>query len=265
MRGRLMACAATAALMLGAANPAGAVVFDFSPDEVSAFTGASTGDGIFGVTEISLGGIVFSVSASGGAGVASLYRPDDNNDGIADAEGDTNDNDFDLAFFGIDTDPMIVTGTEDSTPISPDTGFDDNSLIVQNDATGTTINDEPQGGSLTFTLTSAAKILLERLSFIDDVEATTSDGMVIGDIIIDGPGVGGSPCGGGSVDGDGCVAGLLFSNVMLATGDSFTVSFNQSGGVIGFEAAVIPLPAGLPLMLTALGGLAWLRWRRPAA
>lgn len=47
-----------------------------------------------------------------------------------------------------------------------------------------------------------------------------------------------------------------------AIGDSLVVDFSRSGAVGEFEASVVPLPAGLPLLIGGVGALAWLKRRK---
>jgi hypothetical protein len=61
----------------------------------------------------------------------------------------------------------------------------------------------------------------------------------------------------------GQVASLIFSNTAyldIILPDGYT--FQTEGGFAGRDTQVIPLPGTLPLMLSGLGGLAWLRWGR---
>jgi hypothetical protein len=242
--------------------PAKAAVFDFSFDEFPDLPASPTPAQRIGslVDRILLDGVEFSVNAqlqNGTPRFPMLYVP-----GV-----DTLDPD--LVPTGRDFLPNLISGTLDPNPIWPGfasdpLGFSANSLAVQ-DPNFSQPNDLAANTVLTWVLTSDLPVRLTRLTFVDDVDAIVRfDNTIIGDVVIDGAG-----SGGGNVNcpanGDNCVAGLVFSDVVIQPGESFSVSFDGSGAVIGFEAIEIPLPAGLPLMLTGLAALGWLGWRKRAA
>jgi hypothetical protein len=260
------------------ADPAGAVVFDFSDDEV-VFESGSNGE--IGVAEISIGAVTFSVSATGGTGQVSHFDP-----------GDTAhlNRDPDLDPLALDPTPWYDTSLNGS-PLAAGSliGFDDpvdndqQSLIVQEgpgNGGSSTIPDDALGGTLTFTLESGVPgVQLTRLSFVDDVEAIVSTDIggtvaTVGDILINGPNSGftstsqaGDSCDPDSnTGGDNCVAGLEFDaspNVLLAVGDSFKVDFGDgSGAVLGFEVEVVPLPPSVAMLGGALGVLGLVAHRR---
>lgn len=241
------------------ALPAGAVVFDF---------GSGVVGGPVGVTGItSPAGIAFDLSASGvgnqGTGEVSLFDP---------SIPSNLDADPDMIPLGRDNDPNVfpaknLIGVEDTgTLIGWDFGSP-NSLILQEDNNAPGIPDDSGGGgTMTFTLPAGADpVRLVRLSFVDDVDAVVSVSGIgeVGEIDI---GATTPHCGdaqiNGDANGDNCVAGLDFTGGSVIITSSFSVEFNGSGGVLGFEVEEVrpvPLPAGLTLMLTGLAGFGWLR------
>jgi len=254
LRAAVFAVGGCFGLTVALGGVAGAVTFDFSDDEISFAPGAPAPP--IDVDFISLAGITFSVAAFEGATPrdVTLFDPDDGTFG-----------DADLDPLDIDPDPIITAGVQDPSPIGapggsdPDSGTDaDASLIVQN-PNDPDPNDLAADTRIEFTLESNKPILLKRLSFVDDVNATIIDASgTIGDIVVDGPDTA-NDC---ASNGDSCVAGLLLKSAQIAKGDSFSVDFDGSGGVIGFEAIAVPVPASLPLSVTALAGLIWMGRRR---
>lgn len=288
------------------AQPAAAVIFDFSIDEFGIspdaaqnpvnriFSSSPTGNqNIF-----QIGTVGFRVTAretNSGAGNPDPERPalfipgiDLPPNGIA--------TDSDLSVLGLDFEPIVnaaLNGTELANPIgivnnqpvnSPATNNSHNSLVVQNPGTNDFVNDFAPGGSnlgvLEFELLTANPVVLNSITFIDDVDARvfTSDNpgsdfipsqTEIGEIQIDGigsetlpPGAANCDVGGGGTVGDNCVAGLAFTDIVIEQGESFIVAFDGSGGVLGFDALEIPVPAALPLALTGLGALLFVGRRR---
>lgn len=208
--------------------------------------------------------------------------------------------DDDLEVLGVDFDPIVngsLNGVLDPNPLGVNAQFEpllseENSLVVQNPGTTTFVNDfAPSGtnlGVLEFELLTANPVVVDRLTFIDDVDARvfTTDNpggnfisgpgaTEIGEIQIDASGTlptlpgGGTPpdcdIGGGGSAGDNCVAGLRFTDIVIEQGDSFVVAFDGSGGVLGFEVTEIPLPASAYMVISAFGLLGWVGWRRRSA
>lgn len=279
-----------------------ATTFDFSADEfgLSGITASNPqiSNRIFGATTgtvITLDGIQFRVTAreTNGSGVsqglerAALFIPD------IDLPPNGSATDDDLDPLGIAFDVTInnaLNGVLDPDPIGP-FGSDPvnnsaNSMVVQNPGTNSFINDfAPPGsnlGILEFELLTANPVILERLSFIDDVDARTfvstnpgtnpfgAFSTEIGDIQINQAGSvpqGEPNCdiGGGNALGDNCVAGLQFNNIVVQQGQSFMVAFDGSGGTLGFEVTEIPLPPSAFMMLGAMGLLSFVGWRRRQA
>jgi len=252
---RVLACLSVVAGSLSvSAASAAPVVFDF---------GSGVAGGPVGVSSLSAGGISFTVSASGvgtaGTGEVSLFDPDNPVHLAADPDMDP---------VGEDPQPAINTAFQGVRDTGRLIGFDvgsNDSLILQenNDAPGVP-DDSAGGGTITFTLApGSSPVRLRRMTFVDDVDAIVSILGIgpVGEIDI---GATTGPCGSEPVDGDNCVAGLDFTGGPATVTQSFSVAFDGSGGVLGFEVepvSEVPLPAGLPLLLTALGLFGWLRHR----
>jgi len=294
----MMGLAAAAVL---SSAPAHAVVFDFSFDEFPELDfGGPMQDNSpanrIGLTQLSFGGVVFTLSAE----LDPFGTPEAREVTLFDYTVDAPNEDPDLQPLDFDDDPNIVSGTEDPNPLSPFgvNGIDEKSLVVQNPDSA--LNNEPNDLAppsdtftrLFFTLDSETPIELVRLTFVDDVDATvlrdtpTDDEESLGEIIINGPRdmddittengidcVGPPPEGetdpfdpaGTNTPGDNCVAGLLFANIVLNQGDTVIVQFDGSGAVLGFEVEIVPLPAALPLLLGGLGALGLVARRRRRA
>jgi len=255
---RVLTCLSVVAGTLSVSGATAApVVFDF---------GSGVIGGPVGVTSISAGGISFILSTAGtgsaGTGEVSLFDP-----GIA-AHLTA---DPDMIPLGVDPDPFINTALSGVETTGPLIGFDfgsPKSLILQEDNGNnpeTIPDDSGGGGTIIFTLAPGSDpVRLTRMSFVDDVDATVSILGIgaVGEIDI---GAITGPCGTEPDNGDNCVAGLDFTGGPSLVTSSFAVNFNGSGGVLGFEVAPVqevPLPAGLPMLVGALGLLGWLRHRR---
>lgn len=144
-------------------------------------------------------------------------------------------------------------GDLDLSPVvQGENGVEGNILILQeNRPSAPTPNDEASSGSITLTLVSGSAFIFEGASVIDDQPITFSssiDGLL------------------GTVDAgsDRDTATIAFTSSVLGIGDSFTISYAGSGGVDSLVLAAVPLPAGIALMLTGLGGLVVVRRRNKA-
>ncbi|MEM9144730.1 MAG: hypothetical protein AAGC57_00930 [Pseudomonadota bacterium] len=313
MRAILLACAV--GFSIGATS-AGAATFVF--DESEFFPGgignpplANTTSGNLQIPErifgpggviISSGGLNFLVTARQTNGTGARVGP---NNGVQSPSlfvpsidlpfGSATDTD--LSVQGVDFDPIVngsLNGELDPNPLGVDAQFsplasEENSLVVQDPGTTAFVNDfAPSSGNLgvlEFELLTANPVIIERLTFIDDVDARVFTSMnpgnnfisapgtnEIGEIQIDASGTlpplpgGGTPpdcdIGGGGSAGDNCVAGLSFTNIVIEQGESFVVAFDGSGGVLGFEVTEIPLPASAYMILGAFGMLSFVGWRR---
>lgn len=65
--------------------------------------------------------------------------------------------------------------------------------------------------------------------------------------------------------GNGDVDQVLFQSSVINKNDSLIIDFAGSGGVDNLQLAAVPVPAALPLLLGALGGMGWVARRRRAA
>lgn len=218
-----------------------------------------------------------------------LYVPSQDN-GDPDLEFGTTPN-------PIDDDPIVATqfdinpgggvtnitldGVEDTNPLLPGTNgipmAIDHSLVVNGSGSTSVVNDLAANTLITFELlTPGAHVQLTKMTFVDDVDVLVSVGgnpsgstssfsdlfgMPAGDIKIDGESGPGN-CTVGSTAGDSCVAGLSFNDSEIFTGESITVLFDGSGGVLGMEFVVLPVPGAAPMLATGLLLLGYAGYRR---
>lgn len=289
-------CTVPAVVVTLYAGDSQATTFDFSIDEFGiGSTFADDTSRIFSTAGaiITLDGLQFLVTAretnssgvSQGIENSALFIP---NLDLPSPIGSGSATDDDLDPLGIAFDTTVIgslNGVLDPDPIGPfGSGMEgENSLVVQNPTTSTFINDFAPSGSnlgvLEFELLTPNPAVLERVTFIDDVDArvfTSTNpgtdfigpgGTEIGDIQINGAGsvpMGQPNCdvGGGTTTGDNCVGGLRFTDIVIEQGESFIVAFDGSGGVLGFEVTEIPLPASAYMVISAFGLLGWVGWRR---
>ncbi|AEI93985.1 hypothetical protein RLO149_c020010 [Roseobacter litoralis Och 149] len=146
---------------------------------------------------------------------------------------------------GVTNDPDLASPFSDADRVLADRGFG-NVLIVQSDDAGVSIpNDERSGGSITFTFDTA--IILDSIFLLDGEEGIS---LTYGLTTLSG--LGG--------------ADNTFDFVTANSGPilSFTVEFGGSGAIGEFKASVVPLPAGLPLLIGGLGAFAWMKRRKQA-
>ena len=198
------------------------------------FNNYSEGD-VLGVNADLGSGITADVTAIGGVAEAVVF---DTSVGTI-----STGNDPDL------TSPF--TNAEDSS----DSRHFGNALIVQENRTGGP--DDAVGGSLIFsfgTLWSFASV------YLLDAEAGTSatlfsGGTEVASFTLDSSNE--SETGGNPNNNEFTLLG--FGG---ATGDTLRIDFVASGALGEFDISAVPLPAGLSLLLTGLGALAWVRRRQ---
>ncbi|WP_285670006.1 hypothetical protein [Paralimibaculum aggregatum] len=260
--------AAVSAGVMWSAGPAGAVVFDFDYGEFPDIPGQDVMDspsssriGVIELLDPDGLSVRFGLSALQGttARDVTLFVP----------SLDSPAQDPDLVPVAIDTDPIVnlaLNGVEDINPLF---NVSENSLVVQ-DSGSSVPNDLAATTLLTFTLLSDMPVRLDRLTFIDDVDATVIvNGVAWGEIEIDGVAGGDGSCNPAppstGTAGDNCVAGLAFTDAFIQPNQNFSVLFNGSGGVLGFEVVELPVPAALPMMLAGLAGLGLAARRRRRA
>ena len=125
-------------------------------------------------------------------------------------------------------------------------GIEGNVLIVQEQ--GSNIPDDAgnPGGTITLTSTgSNAAFQFVGVSVIDD-ETFTFFSLIDGvQTLLDSE----------TLTNDSETAALTFSSGFLQVGDSIVIQYAGSGGVDSLVLAPVPIPAALPLLLSALAGL----------
>ncbi len=126
-----------------------------------------------------------------------------------------------------------------------------NVLIRQDGRRGQPVpNDSASPGSIILTLTAGPSFFLSGFSAIDDgTFKIFGGGAELGSIML----------------GENQTGKTTFGNFLVSVGDSLTLSYSGSGGFDSLEVAPVPLPAALPMLLAAMGGLGWVARRRRAA
>ena len=158
-------------------------------------------------------------------------------------------------------------GDVDLTPATQgENGIEGNILIVQEQ--GSAIPDDAgrPGGTITLTFEDGTPFRFTGASIIDDETITIYS--VIGGAMIE--------LASETIGIEGDVGGTALLNAangnfiesgIFQVGDSIVIDFSGSGGIDSLVLAPVPLPAALPLLLSALGGLgltARLRRKREA-
>ena len=173
-------------------------------------------------------GLTGSLSVTGGTGEALILDS-------SPAVGDPNT--------GITNDPDLASPLNDADNVLGPIDFDNVLIIQSNDSGVTAPNDERSGGTITFNFDNL--ITLDSIYLLDGEEGISLEY------------VGGPLVGLGGPDNT-----FDFVTVNSAPISSFTVRFGGSGAIGGFEATVVPLPAGGLLLLTGLGALTIARRRK---
>ncbi len=156
---------------------------------------------------------------------------------------------------------IFDTDTPTNNNIDPDlkgafTNVDDedeelsfgNALILQ-EKNASLPDDAVNGGAITFLFDNP--VALTALFILDGADNSPNGATVFLDDIFFGNGFGG---------GDNEFQRISFDAGTVV--NSFTVDFAGSGAIGRFGATVVPVPAALPLMLTAFGALGFLAHRR---
>ncbi|MEO0971685.1 MAG: VPLPA-CTERM sorting domain-containing protein [Pseudomonadota bacterium] len=120
-------------------------------------------------------------------------------------------------------------------------------LIISEDNDSADPDDSRFGGDIIFDFAEAVPVV----SLLLDLDEGATVSTLIGGVLIE------------SVDlttGNGGMTTVEF--LMTDTADQIVVSLNGSGAVASLTISPIPLPASLPMMLLAIGGLAAVRSRR---
>ena len=132
------------------------------------------------------------------------------------------------------------------------------------DCTNPDCTPSPAGSSFEFTLTEPGELVIQDLFFsVDQFE--------LFDAVLGSLGVTSAPVDGGSCDSDfTCAAGDpdYSRGVFALTAGSYSITGVQIAGISGAGALIVntvPVPASLPLLFGALGGLAFMRRRKKAA
>ena len=145
-------------------------------------------------------------------------------------------------------------GDVDLTPAEQgENGISGNILIVQEQ--GSRIPDDAgaPGGTITLTLERVAPDLnftgfrLSGVSVIDD-ETFEFFSVIDGAVTL---------LGGISLDDDSETARVALDTGIFQVGDSLVINYLGSGGVDSLVLAPVPIPAALPLFISALAGLGW--------
>lgn len=231
MMNRFLAAAFVACSTVGAAS-ATTVTYDFEE-----FMNGEA------VTSITRSGVTASVTAIGGVDSATICNTDLTPD-------ECDDPDLLDPFDGV---PGSWASDSDDSPVG-------NVLIVQERDTfdGSVFDpadDNASGGELIFSFNKVIELVsvtildIERDRnidfFLDGTELTQSDTSIDG------------------VSGDNLFE--LFAPENFASGRLLRFDASTSFAIDNISVNVVPLPAGLPLLLTGLGGLALIRRRRKAA
>lgn len=171
---------------------------------------------------------------------------------------------FDLFFTGSNAGPAIFdttcagygggdgcNGDLDLSPVvQGENGVGGNIMILQSNTESVTPNDDADGGTIQFTLTSGPSFFLTGFSGVDEqtIFAFDTDGTTL--------------LGSVSTGADRATGKSTFMSSRINVGDSFFIEFEGSGGIDSLVVAPVPVPAALPLSLAALGALGWVRRRR---
>ena len=121
-------------------------------------------------------------------------------------------------------------------------GIEKNVLILQEELPSNTPDDDGQSGTITFELLSGTAFRWEGASAIDDATfdfSTGTDGL-LGSI---------------AMGADNQTGKTTFSSSLIEVGDTFTIAYSGSGAIDSLILAPVPVPAALPLLIGALGGL----------
>lgn len=146
-------------------------------------------------------------------------------------------------------------GDTDLIPaVQGENGVRGNVLILQEQRPSPVPDDDGQGGTITFTLLSGPAFRLLGASAVDDGRfsfSTPVDGL-LGTI---------------SLSSDNQTGRTTFGSPssLIGVGGTFSVAYSGSGGVDSLVISAVPIPAALPLLVGALGGLGFVARRRRRA
>lgn len=141
-------------------------------------------------------------------------------------------------------------------------GILNNVLIFQEDNSTSVPNDDSSGGgtgvthTVWLTLQQGTPFYWEGFSAVDDgtfqgFTDISSVAMNIGAAIV--------------LSSDSETGSVSFTSGLINIGDSIGVKYSGSGGTDSFLLRPVPVPAALPLFLSAMAGLGVLGWRRQKA
>ena len=150
----------------------------------------------------------------------------------------------------VGNDPDLLGPFTDVHGVGPDLEFG-NALILE-EKNSTSPDDAANGGAITFTFD--VPVALTALFILDGNDNSPLGASIFLDGNLFGTNFGGH---------DNEYERIGFAANTIVT--TLTIDFQGSGAIGRFGAAVVPIPATLPLLLTGLGAFAWVARRRKKA